>query len=361
MNAKLTTLSLLLPLCVGCKSQGDDAPAQAPEAATPAAAAKTETEPAAPAKSPGAMATVAPAGLEKADPGVVAWLRTAAKCDLHLTPPDADQLLIEQTWGDQWSWDDCPAKDTLFDVEAESEAIDAAMLDALADADRNVRLLATYNLAGGYAKDGRADALGKLLYAAGHESDPHVGAQLALVIDSELGELEKLEGSPHARPFVVALTDVLARTSNQGLLAEDDLSCEIEGCAQMWARVSRDNPSPTLRALAFEQAYGVLDEEQRCALGLELVTSNDEPIVLQHAAEALGSCREGKTASTLVARLDQLTIQGPGAVHLWNALDTLGPEDPAVEAKISSWARTIVDEKLGDDEIRKNAEFALSL
>lgn len=363
MHAKILFFLALTNLSLGCKSDGEpakDEPAAEGGATDPTAApAESTAKAAAPKASAGAMKTVAPKGLDQADPEVVKWLRSAAECDLQLTSPETDVPLYEQTWGNRWSWDDCPARKTLLDLEAEIEVIDAALLGALADPDAKARLVAVYNLNGGYAKDGKVDALGMLLHAVATETDPHVGAQLGLVIDSELTELERLDPSPNAEPFVLALSDALATTSNQGLVAETSLHCKIAGCENLWPRAARENPSPTVRALAYDHAQGSLDAPKRCDLGLEILADEKDPLVIQYASEGVSTCDAEKATPVLTARLEAITVEGPGGAYLWNALDSVGTDDPKLAAKMKTWAQTIVDKKLGSEDVRKNAEFLL--
>lgn len=363
MHAKILLFLALTNLSLGCKSDGEPAKGEPPaegDATDPAAApAESTAKAAAPKPTAGAMKTVAPKGLDQADAEVVKWLRSAAECDLGLTSPETDQPLYEQTWGNRWSWDECPARKTLLDLEAEPEVIDAALLAALADPDAKARLIAVHNLNGGFAKDGKVDALGMLLHAAAAETDPHVGAQLGLLIDSELGDLERLDPSPNAEPFVLALSDALATTSNQGLVAEVSLRCKLPGCEELWPRAARDNPSPTVRALAYDHALSTLDEPKRCDLGLEILADEKDPLVIQYASEGVGSCDAAKATPILVERLEALTVEGPGGAYLWNALDSVGSDDPKLTAKMKAWAKTIVDEQLGNEDIRKNAGYVL--
>ncbi len=361
MKTSSIALALLLSLSLGCKSNSDEPATEATPKAAEAATPEAVPAPKTPAPTPGALALVKPAGLDAANAQVVKWLRTAAKCDLHLEGPEADLSLVEQTWGDRWNWDDCAARNTLMDLDLEMDVIDGVLLDALGDDDRNVRLLAIYNLSSSYAKDGKVNELGKLLFAARDEKDPHVGAQLAAAIDHELNEFGRLDDPKKGQPFVLALGDVLARTSNQGLMAETGFSCKLPGCDQLWSTAARDNASPTLRALSHEMARDVLDKEPGCALSAELLAKNDDPVVLQHTADWMSQCEDAFASPKLLARLDALGIESPGAAHLWNALDAIGTDDPKIEAKLSGWAKTIVDKKLGDEEVQGNAKAVLAM
>ncbi len=364
MKTSTLTLNLLLVgLSLGCKSQQDAAPAtdNAPATAdAKASATQAAKVPAtAPKPSPGAMAMVEPAGLAKADPKIAAWLREMAKCDLHLQEPPTDASLVERTWGDHWSLDECKARDEMPDTDLDPKALDLIMLDALGEDDRNLRLVALNETSGGYASDG-GNALGKLLYAARHETDPHVGSQIAIAIDHELTEFGRLDDPSKGKPFVLALGDALAHSSNQGLMAETGLSCKFEGCDQLWINASRSNASPTLRTLAHELAQDALDKEAGCALSAVLLAEDEDPAVLRSTAGWLAQCEDSYAFPKLLARLDALGIESPAGAHLWQALELVGASDPAAEAKMSGWAKTIVDKELGDQEIREVARDVLS-